>query len=96
MCCTVGKHVVVDCMIHKAPDGFAGLRRQLGLGWKNYTLIFEGLANDYISIHYQRNILCIRKYSLIFKTEATASVSGCFTGIKAIGRLLHVTDTKLC
>ena len=22
------QHVVVDCMIHKAPDGFAGLRRQ--------------------------------------------------------------------
>ena len=21
------QHVVVDCMIHKAPDGFAGLRR---------------------------------------------------------------------
>ena len=22
------QHVVVDCMIHKAPGGFAGLRRQ--------------------------------------------------------------------
>ena len=32
------QHVVVDCMIYKAPDGFAGLRRQdaatIGLGWK--------------------------------------------------------------
>ena len=24
---TLQQHVVVDCMIHKAPDGFAGLRR---------------------------------------------------------------------
>ena len=33
----IQQHVVVDCMIHKAPGGFAGLR----LGWKNYELIFE-------------------------------------------------------
>ncbi len=45
------QHVVVDCVIHKAPDGFAGLRRldAATRTWlKELTLIFERLANDYI------------------------------------------------
>ena len=44
-------HAGIHCNIYKAPDGFAGLPcpdAALGLGWKTYTLKFEGMANDYI------------------------------------------------
>ena len=54
MCMTQSvHHLVVDCVIHKAPDGFAGLRRldAATRTWlKELTLIFERLANDYIML----------------------------------------------
>ena len=42
-----------DCVIHKAPDGFAGLRRvhaETRTWLKELTLLFERLANDYIML----------------------------------------------
>ena len=43
------QHVVVDCMIHKAPDDFAGLccPDAATRSWLE-DLYIEGLANDYI------------------------------------------------
>ena len=34
---------------------FAAQMQQLGLGWKTYTLKFEGLANDYIYSNLQKD-----------------------------------------
>ena len=45
--------MIVDCVIHKAPGGFAGLCRldAATRTWlKELTLIFERLANDYIML----------------------------------------------
>ena len=45
------QHVVVDCMIHKAHDGFAGLRRPDAAtrSWlKDLNIEIGRTANDYI------------------------------------------------
>ena len=47
------QHVIVDCVIRKAPDGFAGpcrLDAATRTWLKELTLIFERLANDYITL----------------------------------------------
>ena len=52
------QHVVVDCVIHKDPDGFAGLRRldAATRTWlKELPLIFERLANDCIMLVFASN-----------------------------------------
>ena len=49
---------------------FAAQMQQLGLGWKTWTLKFEGLANDYIYIF------------LIYFWKKHATVTTCLIPLK--------------
>ena len=79
--------MIVDCVIHKAPDGFAGLCRldAATRTWlKELTLIFERLAKDYIMLVFNCHLLV---------REVALSVSMCFYIVSSKDNLEYFWQT---